>query len=787
MEETVIRKEYTMTSIDILSLAKKHAIRRELAAPDFFEGALLGNGGLGVVVCTRPDGIVIHLGHNDIWDIRIEEGHKDAIGTFEEVWSRICAAPGDVHQEQWYKDYEQAVTRSYLCYKYPRPYPAGTMYLFFDRKGYEVLGHELDISRGLLTVTLLNSEDERYHVEIFVSQSADTVYCRTTDEAGREVPIFDRLRLVPNEPDEGLPPYEGEADGFFQLLPYNDYAGVPRPGVDKAFSVRFFTKGGPGPKTKVTGISKLTNLREKVSGVTQVTVCLKEGDLEQVRAHRPDPALWEDALREAEAVWQEYWERSGVRLEDSFLEELWYRNTYFLRCLLSGSSRCPGLFGNWMYGDVGTAWHGDYHMNYNTQQIFWGLMAANRQELHMPYVRLAEELLPLSRSWAQDFYKLAGACFPHSAYPVPMTVMPYPSPDWGWEIFETPWTVQSLWWHYTYTKDKQLLKTRLYPVLREAAVFLAEYMTRPGADPVGDGRYHLFPTIVPEIYGLTENFTKNLDGAVDLALTKFVFCAVLQAVEELDLEEDELTGKIRKILGAFPDYPTAASRFGEVYVSVATEDPDAVIYNCPANLMQIFPGEDVDAQTADPATLELARRSWRHHYNEGGNDLVFYYLIAARLRTLDLEKFKRHVRYCLLPNGTATDRVTLAGGRYYDDINCDFMSRMGIWVENFSLHAVVTESLLWGHGDTAVLFPNWDKRKPAAFTKLRTKGAFLVDAACSGGKVDFVRVTAEAGGVLKLEAPWEMAEDHLGRVYTGKTIEISMEPGEDLTLRETVR
>ena len=128
-----------MASIDILSQARKHSIRTELAAPDFFEGALLGNGGLGVVVYTRPDAIVLHLGHNDIWDIRIEEGHKDKIGTFDEIWGRICAAEGDVHQQAWYRDYEKAVTASYLNYKYPRPYPASTMHLFFDRKEYEVL------------------------------------------------------------------------------------------------------------------------------------------------------------------------------------------------------------------------------------------------------------------------------------------------------------------------------------------------------------------------------------------------------------------------------------------------------------------------------------------------------------------------------------------------------------------------------------------------------------------------------------------------------------------------
>lgn len=765
-----------MNRFDILATARKHSIKKELAAPHFFQGALLGNGSLGVVVSTKPDGISLYFGHNDIWDIRIEEGHKDKIGTFEEIWGRILSAPGDVHQEAWYQEYEKNVTASYLNYKYPRPYPASAMYLFFDRKEYEVMGHELDLSNGLLNVTLMNTLGENFYIQVFVAQDSDTLHCRTVNAQGEEVPLFCRLHLWPHEPDEGLPGYQVLDNGFFQPLPYNGYAGKARPGVDKAFSVRYQTNGHTANKGLITAVSEMTRIQ----------IQLSEGYCETVDTKTElETASWEDDFAHAETVWADYWNRSGIALEDEFLEHLWYTNTYFLRCLLSGSSRCPGLFGNWMYEDIGTAWHGDYHMNYNTQQIFWGLMAANRQELHLPYVRLSEELLPLSQDWAQNFYHLRGACFPHSAYPVPMTVMPYPSPDWGWEIFETPWTVQSLWWHYSYTKDVDLLRSRLWPVIREAAAFLADYMLRPGANPQGDDKYHLFPTIVPEMYGLTEGFTKNLDGAVDLALTKFIFRCSLQAIEDLGLEveEKELAENIEKILSAYPEYPTAQSKWGEVYVSVRTEDPDKVIYNCPANLVQIFPGEDVDAQTASPEELALARNSWLHHYNEGGNDIVFYYLIGARLGCLDIEKFKRHVRYCTLPNETVTDRVTLSGGRYWDNINCDFMSFMGIWVENFALHAVVNECLLWGHNDVAVLFPNWDLRKSASFRSLRTKGAFLVDAACGNGSVEFVTIRSEQGGIWQMENPWTAAVDGSGRVYTGKRITIPMEKGETITLQ----
>ena len=61
----------------------------------------------------------------------------------------------------------------------------------------------------------------------------------------------------------------------------------------------------------------------------------------------------------------------------------------------------------------------------------------------------------------------------------------------------------------------------------------------------------------------------------------------------------------------------------------------------------------------------IRRREWRrileatyrNQRNEGGNDLVFLNLQGARLGLLDLERFKRQINYCLLPNGTCTDMV----------------------------------------------------------------------------------------------------------------------------------
>ena len=765
-----------MDKRDTVLTAEKHSIRKDIASPDFFEGAVMGNGNLGLIVCTRPDAVVLHLGHNSIWDIRVEEGHKKDVGTFDEIWGKIINDKESFKSQQWFTDYCGKMASSY-SYPYPRPFPASSTYLFFDRKEYEVTGHELDISKGLLTIKLEDRNKNRFFINIIVSMTEDTVYCRTTDVNDSPVSIFYRMRIIPHAPDNGLPDYKKLENGFIQLLPANGFNGDVREGTDKGFSVLY----------RLNGTALAKGLDTRLEEVNELSLHVTEGffsDVEKVREFCPES--FEDVFSENIKIWHEYWERSGVRIADEFLEDIWYKNTYFIRCVLSPDSCCPGLFGNWMFGNIGTAWHGDYHMNYNTQQPFWGLMSSNRQDLHFPYIGLVERLLPVSESWARDFYHLDGACFPHSAYPVTMTINPYPVPNWGWEIFETPWTVQSLWWHYTYTCDKELLRTRIYPLIRAAAVFLAEYMTREGSNPENDEKYHIYPTIVPELYGLTEGLKMNIDGAVDLTFTKFIFKAVLQAVNDLGLKDSEkdLTSSIRRILDSFPDYPVAEGKHGTVFVSVKNEDPDKVIYNTPANLMQIFPGEDIDTAKRADKQYEIACNSWRYHYNEGGNDLVFYYLMGARLGILDIEQFKRHVRYCLMSNGIASDRVTLSGGRYGDAMNFDFMSRMGIWVENLSLYAVVNECFLRGHTDTIVLFPNWDLNCAAEFCSLRTKGAFLVDAACANGTVTGVKITSELGGKVKLENPWEKAVDQYGTVYDGKTVEIMLAKNDVAVLRE---
>src|ERR1700761_853326 len=81
-------------TLDGFTMARHCSIVRTAPTPDFFEGMLLGNGDMGVVVTTRPDALVFHIGKSDSWDIRVSEEHAADIlpfSKFLELWDRASA------------------------------------------------------------------------------------------------------------------------------------------------------------------------------------------------------------------------------------------------------------------------------------------------------------------------------------------------------------------------------------------------------------------------------------------------------------------------------------------------------------------------------------------------------------------------------------------------------------------------------------------------------------------------------------------------------------------------
>src|SRR5258708_24136521 len=97
----------------------------------------------------------------------------------------------------------------------------------------------------------------------------------------------------------------------------------------------------------------------------------------------------------------------------------------------------------------------------------------------------------------------------------------------------TAWAVQSLWWQFLYTQDESYLR-RVYPTMRAAARFLSAYVKK-----VDDDRYHILPSVSSENWGFTVDFRLNKDCILDLALTRFLLNAMVEASSILEIDTEE--------------------------------------------------------------------------------------------------------------------------------------------------------------------------------------------------------------------------------------------------------
>jgi hypothetical protein len=773
----VARAHNAPQPLDGFRIARRHKIVRTLPTPDFFEGMLLGNGDIGVCLTVRPDALGLHIGKSDSWDIRVSEDHACQVLPFAEVrklWDRASqeskrqGKPEAAYLEAAnpaLRAYAEKVSSSYGK-SWPRPWPCGTVWVHWDVPAFRVVRQELDPANGLFTLELARA-GQAVHLFCFVNTAAGHV-CLWSEEAApfRSVayyPNIDAQAKLP-EPQTNAARKDGAAE-FTCLQRFPAIAptpGTPEPPpspADRSFALHGVVQGD-WVWDQPPGLSREAAAEGAVFRGARAQALRLDIALYTPRDHAEPAAEAARMVRglaqrpareiqtESEAFWKDYWSRSAVSLDDPELERLWYHNQYWLGCCLREGKVAPGLWGNWTSGRIGTAWHGDYHMNYNTQQVFWGVFSSNHADQHLPYIEIVENLLPMAEATAQEQFGLPGAYFPHSAYPAPSQAVPYPAPPWAYQICETPWTVQSLWWHYLYTLDEALLR-RVYRPLKEAAQFIAAYAQR-----AEDGRFHLNPTVSPENWGFTVDQRLNQDCIMDLALARFLLRAVVEASEKLGVDADERR-HWAGVLANLASYPKAEGPQGEVWIDVRNA-PTGWIYNVPVTLAPVFPGEQVGLG-GDARDLDIARRTAATVRLEGGNDIVYQPLIRARLGMLDLEWFKDEVRYCQAPNGVVQDRVRQTGGRYAETANFDFMTRMGIWTENLSLPAVLNECMLQSYSGILRLFPNTAKLGPARFRNLRARGAFLVSAAWDGKQVSPVEILSEKGGVAYLANPWHPA------------------------------
>lgn len=446
---------------------------------------------------------------------------------------------------------------------------------------------------------------------------------------------------------------------------------------------------------------------------------------------------WDRLYEEHAEAWQAFWMKSFVDLEDEKLERTWVLGNHKLAVNARGGRPAPGLQGVGIPHDY-PPWRGDRHNNYpEYARRFWGAFAANREEQLMNYTAFVYHYLPTARKIAREIYECEeGAVYPHCY--IDGSEQYWFHFTWARSLFLTALHVQNSWWHYQYFRDEELLRKMVYPVMRECAGFYVGLIEK---NPAGD--YTFWPTIATEIRGWTKDFEFNKNCIEDLAHIKFLMRAVIEASIILGTDDDK-RGAWQDILDNLPEYPTLVVDGKEEFTDFAGQKTRPA-YNHSVPMAVCWPAEDPDVYT-DPRLRRIL------------------------LNTLDAhpwEPARLHSAYLRLG--------------LHDRLWQDVHKR----VDDF----ILNEMLLTSWDGTIRLFPAWPLEKKARFRDLRTRGAFLVSAACENGRVFDVSVKSEKGGLIRMAPPWpkirvinEDTGDPIETTRSGDVVQWDTVPGRTFTL-----
>jgi alpha-L-fucosidase 2 len=154
---------------------------------------------------------------------------------------------------------------------------------------------------------------------------------------------------------------------------------------------------------------------------------------------------------------------------DPDLEELLFQ---YARYLMISSSR-PGtmpanLQGLWNQSN-NPPWRCDYHTDVNIQMNYWFVDAANLTECFGPLPEWVNSIRGVRKDETKAAFKTRG-WLTHAENGV------FGGSTWKWSKGDAAWVAQNLWDHYAYTLDKEYLRTRAYPIMKDLCEFWEDHL-----------------------------------------------------------------------------------------------------------------------------------------------------------------------------------------------------------------------------------------------------------------------------------------------------------------------
>jgi len=723
------------------------ALRYDRPAQNWNEALPVGNGRLGAMVFGTVPGERIQFNEETLWTGEPHDyTHPGASGYLNTI-RELLFADKPREAERVAMDHFMSVPLRQETYQ-----PFGDLHLDFPgHEGYTDYERTLDIGRALGTVRYkLNGTT--FTREVFSSRPDQAIVIRLTADKSKTLAF--NLRLDSPHEKKSI-----RTDGPLQRLTVAVKDGALR-GVAL---VRVETDGTVSDAGEAIG----------VTDAGQATICLAAAtNFVNYRDVNGDPAQRAEEclngikgksyklIRKSHiADYRSLFDRLDIgfgsngretlpmdqrlrmfnRLpEDPGLIALYVQ---YGRYLLISSSR-PGtmpanLQGIWNQ-DLEPAWGSKYTTNINAEMNYWPAEVTNLSDCHEPFFRLIEECAETGQVTAKTHYNAEGWVLHHNT-DIWRGTAPINHSNHGMWMGGSGWVSRHHWEHYLFTQDKDFLRDRAWPVMREAARFYSQFLI---PDPK-TGWLISTPSNSPEIGGMVAGPT------MDHQIIRSLFAACVEASAILN-QDKEFAAELARLIQRIA--PNRIGRLGQLQEWMEDVDDPNEHHRHVSHLWGVHPGADITWEKS-PELMKAARQSLLFRGDEGtGWSLAWKINFWARF--MDGDHAYELIK--LLFRVKDESAVNWSGGTY---INL-FDSHPPFQIDgNFGAPAGIVELLVQSHQGFIDILPALPTALPSGFLRgVCARGGFELDLEWKEGKLTRLSILSKAGKTCRIRYQGEIRE-----------------------------